>query len=194
MLPEKYSWWLKLARKSFHWERPCLSNRSQSLIDDSLEKLSSCLCQDQFPQSLNQLLFVQLLSRVWVFVTPWTVAHQASLSSLSPGICSNSCPLNRWCHPTISSSVSPFSSCPPSFPASGSFPMSWPSHQVAKVLELQLASVLPMNIQGWFPLGLTVLISLQSMGLSRVFSSTTIRKHQFFGAQPSLWYNSHNHT
>ena len=108
--------------------------------------------------------------------------------SLSPGVCSNSCPLSPWCYPTISSSVIPFS-CPQSFPASGSFPMSWlfaSSSQSAGAL----ASVFPMNIQSWFPLGLTGLISWLSKGLSRVFSSTTVRKHQF-GAQPSVGSNSH---
>ena len=115
--------------------------------------------------------------------------------SQSPGVCSNLCPLSQWCHPTISSSVTPFSSCPPSFPASGSFPLSqlfpWGGQSIGASAS---ASVLPMNIQGWFPLELTGLISLQSKGLSRVFSSTTVQKHQFFGTQPSLWSNSHIHT
>ena len=97
--------------------------------------------------------------------------------SQSPRAYSNSCPLSQWCHPTISSSVTPFSSCPQSFPASGSFPMIGFSHQVANVLALVSASVLPMNIQGWFSLGLTCCISFQSKGLSRVFSSTTSQKH-----------------
>ena len=113
--------------------------------------------------------------------------------SPSPGACSNSCPSNEWCHPTISSSVTPFSSCPQSFPASGSFPMSQLFTSSSQSIEVS-ASVLPMKIQGWFPLGWTGLISLLSKGLSRVFPSTTIWKHQFFGAQPSLWSNSHIHT
>ena len=110
----------------------------------------------------------------------------------TPRACSNSCASSRWFHPTISSSVAPFSSCPQSFPASGSFPMSqfFPSGGQT-IGASALASVLPVNIQDWFPLGLTSLISLLSKGLSRVFSSTTIWKHQFFGAQPSLWSNSH---
>ena len=107
--------------------------------------------------------------------------------SPSPRACLNSCLLSRWCHPSILSSVIPFSSCLLSFPASGPFPVSWLLHQVAKVLEFQLQHLHPMNIQGWFPLGLTGLISLQFKGLSRVFSSTTIQKHQFFSTQPSLW-------
>ena len=114
--------------------------------------------------------------------------------SPSPGACSNSCPLTSWCHPTVSSSVIPFSSCLQSFPELGSFPMSLFSAPGGQsIADSASASVLPMNIQGWFPLGLTGLISLQSSGLSRVFSNTTLQKHQFFGAQPSLWSNSHIH-
>ena len=107
--------------------------------------------------------------------------------SPTPGIYSNSCPLRRWCQPTISSSVVSFSSCLQSFPASGSFPMSqlFASHG-QRILVSASASVLPMNIQDWFPLGLTGWISLQSKGLSRVFSNTTVQKHQSFGAQLSL--------
>ena len=107
--------------------------------------------------------------------------------SPSPGACSNSCPLNRWCHPTILSSVVPFSFFPQSFPSLGSFLMSWfftsggPS-----IGGSASASVLPMNIQDWFPLGLTDLISLQSKRLSSVFSNTTVQKHQFFSAQPTF--------
>ena len=115
--------------------------------------------------------------------------------SSSPGICSNSCPLSWWCYPTISSSVIPFSSCLQSFPASGSFLMSWLfTSDGPSIGVLVLASVLLMNIQGWFPLGLTGLISLHSRGLSRVFSYTTVQNHQFFCAQPSLWSNSQIHT
>ena len=112
--------------------------------------------------------------------------------SLSPRVSSNSCPLSQWCHPTISSSVVPFSSCLQSLPASGSFPMSRLFTSGGQSIGVSAsASGLPMNIQGWFPLGLASLISLLSKGLSRVCSSTTIRKHQFFGTQPSLWSNSH---
>ena len=98
--------------------------------------------------------------------------------SPSPGACSNSCSLSWWCYPTISSSVSPFSSCPQSFPASGSFPMSWLFIQGSQSIGAS-ASVFPMNIQGWFPLALMGLISLLSKRLSRVFSSITVWKHQF---------------
>ena len=114
--------------------------------------------------------------------------------SLSPKVCSNSCPLSQQCHPTISSSVIPFS-CPQSFPASGSFPMSqFFASGGQRIGASALASVFPMSIQGRFPLGLTGLISLLSKGLSGVFSSTTIWKHQFFRTQPSLRSNSHIQT
>ena len=98
-------------------------------------------------------------------------------------VCSNSCPLSQWSHPIISSSVIPFSSCLQSFPASGSFPMSQFFTSGGQSIGVSAsASVLPMNIQDWFPLGWTGWISLQSKGLSRVFSNTTVQKHQFFGA------------
>ena len=122
-------------------------------------------------------------------------AHQAPCPSLSPGVCSDSCPLSRWCHPTISSSVAAFSSGPQSFPASGSFPVSWLFSSGGQSIGTSAsASVLPMNIQGWSPLGWIDLISLLFRGLTRVFSSSTVRKHQFFGTQPSLWSTSHIHT
>ena len=115
--------------------------------------------------------------------------------SPTPGACSNSCPLNRWCHPTISSSVVPFSSCLQSFPASGSFPVSRFFTSDGQSIGISAStSVLPMNIQDWFPLGWTGWISLQSKGLSRVFSNTTVQKHQFFSTQLALWSNCHIHT
>ena len=99
--------------------------------------------------------------------------------SLSPGVCSNSCPLSRWCHPTTSSSVTPFSSCLQSFPASGSFLMNWLFVSGGQSIGGSAStSVLLMNIQDWFPLGWTGWISLQSKGLSRVFSNTTVQTHQ----------------
>ena len=107
--------------------------------------------------------------------------------SPTPGVYSNSCPLSRWCHPTISSSVILFSSYLQSFPASGFFQMSQFFTSGGQSIGVSAsASVLPMNIQDWFPLGWTGWIALKSMGLARVFSNTTIQKHQFFGAQPSL--------
>ena len=109
--------------------------------------------------------------------------------SPSPGVCSNSRPLSRWCHPTISSSLIPLSSCLQSFPASRAFPMSQLFASGGQSIGAS-ASVLPMNIQGWFPLGLTGLTSLLSKELSRVFFSTTVQKYQFIGAE----FNTHIHT
>ena len=115
--------------------------------------------------------------------------------SLTPRVCSNLSPLSQWCHPTILFSFVLFSSCPQSFPASGSFPVSRLFASGGQSIGASAsASVLLMNIQDWFPLGLIGLISLKSKGLSRVFSSTIVQKHQFFGAQPSLWSNSHIQT
>ena len=115
--------------------------------------------------------------------------------SPTPGVHSDSHPLSQWFHPAISFSVIPFSFCPQSLPASESFPMSqlfpWDSQSIG---VSALASVLPMNTQDWSPLEWTDWISLQSKGLSRVFSNTTVQKHQFFGTQPSSQSNSHIHT
>ena len=137
------------------------------------------------------LLFSQLVmsKSLW----PHGLQHPRPLCpSLSPRVWPNSCPLNQWCHPTISSSVVPFSWCPQYFQASGSFPGGQLFASGGQNIEASASvAVLPMNIQRWFPLGLTVLIFLLSKGLLRVFSSTTVWKHQFFGAQPSLWSNSH---
>ena len=112
--------------------------------------------------------------------------HYARLPcfSLSPRVCWNSSPLNRRCHSTASFSVIPFSSCPQPFPASGSFPKNWLFTSGGQSIGAS-ALVLPMNIQGWFPVGLTGLILL-TIGLSRVFSGTTVQKRQSFSAQPSL--------
>ena len=107
--------------------------------------------------------------------------------SLSAGAGSNSSPLSQWCHPTTSSSVAPFSSCLQSFPASH---RPFTSSGGRSIEASASASVLPMNIQGWCPLGLTGLISLLARGLLRVFASTTVWKHQFFSAQPSSWSSS----
>ena len=126
--------------------------------------------------------------------------------SLSPRVCSNSCPLSQWCHPTVSSSVIPFSSCLQSFLAPGSLPMNQLFTSDGQSIGASVSSsVLPMNIQGWLPLGLTGWISLKSKGLSRVISNTIVQKHQFFSAQLSSqsncghfkvlkWYHLHNHS
>ena len=115
--------------------------------------------------------------------------------SPTPRVYPNPCPSSQWCHPAISSSIVPFSSCPQSLPASGSFPMSqhfaWGGQSTG---VSALASVLPMNTHDWSPVGWTGWTSLQSKGISRVFSNTTVQKHQFFGAQLSSHSNSHAHT
>ena len=135
---------------------------------EAIQKYSWCLSS------------VQSLSHVQLLVTPWTAARQLPYSSTTPGVCSNPCPSSRWCHPTISSSVVSFSTCLQSFPASEAFPMSQPFTSDGRSIGASAsASVLPMNNQDWFPLGLTGWISLQSKRLSRV-SNTTVQKHQFF--------------
>ena len=143
------------------------------------------LCSVQFSHSV-----------VSNYLQPYESQHaRPPCPSPIPGVHPNSCPLSQWCRPTISSSVVPFSSCSQSLPASGSFPMSQlfaSSGQRTRVSAS--ASVLPMNTQAWSPLGWTGWISLQPKGLSRVFSSTTVQKHQFFSAQPSSQSNSHIHT
>ena len=134
-----------------------------------------------------QFSSVQSLSCVWLFVTPWTAACQASLSITNFQSLPKLLSIESVSHPTISSSVVPLSSCLQSFPASGSFQMSQLFASGGQSIGASaLASVLPMNIQDWFPLELTGLISFQSKRLSRVFSNTTVQKHQFFSAQPSL--------
>ena len=162
------------------------------------------------PQGLSMLLqMARFHSFLWLSIivvvfqspscvqfleTPWTVAHQASCPSPSPGICPSSCSLHQWCHPAVSSSDVLFSFCPQSFLASGTFPM---SHLFISDYQntgaSALASVLPGNIQGWSPLRLIGLISLLSKGLSGVFSGTIVQRHQFFGVLPSWPYSSPNH-
>ena len=126
---------------------------------------------------------------------PHESQHASPPCPSTPGAYSNSCPSSRWCHPAISSSVVPFSSCPQSLPASGSFPMSqlfaWGGQSIGVSAS---ASFRPMNIQDQSPSGWIGWVSLQSKGLSRVFSNTTVQKHQFFGAQLSSQSNSHIHT
>ena len=124
--------------------------------------------------------------------TPWTAAHQASLSITNSQSLLKLMSLHWWCHPTISSSVTPFSSCLQSFPPSGSFSMSRLFTSGGQSTGASVSSsVFSMNSQGWFPLGFIGLSSLQSTGLSRVFYSSTVWKNQFFGAQPSLRSNFH---
>ena len=130
---------------------------------------------------------VQSLSRVWLSATHGLQHDRPPCPSPAHGVCSDSCPLSQWCHSAISSSVIHFSSCLQSFPASGSFPMTQFFTSGGQSIGVSAsASVLPMTIQDWFPLGWTGWISLQSKGLSRVLSYTTVQKHQFFSAQLSL--------
>ena len=134
---------------------------------------------------------VQSLSRVRLFVTPWTAACLASQSITNSQSLLRLMSIKSVLQSNHLTLCCPLSSCPQSFPASGSFPMSWLFTSGGQSIGTSAsASALPMTIQGWFPLRLTDLISLQYKGLSRVFSSTTVWKHQFFGAQPSLWPNS----
>ena len=145
--------------------------------------------------TVNQFSSVQSLSPVWLFATPWIAARQASLSVTNSRSSLRSRPSSQWCHPAISSSVVPFSSGPQSLSASESFPISqlftWGGQSIGVTA---LASFLPKKSQGWSPSEWTGWISLQSKALSRVFSNTTVQKHQFFGAQPSSQSNSHIHT
>ena len=173
-----------------------------------------CDCFDFYPDHnnflhiTNKLTFLSYYSCVhWSSVqfsrsvvsdSLWPLESQHTrppCPSPNPGVHSNSCPSSLWCHPAISSSVVPFSSCPQSLPASGSFPMSqlftWGGQSIGVSAS---GSDLPMDTQDWSPLGWTGWISLQSKGLSRVFSNTTVQKHRFFSTQPSSQSNSHIHT
>ena len=154
-------------------------------------------CLNLYPQALH--LFILLF--LWLLLNCSVISYSLELHglqlarlpchSLSPRDCSNSCPLSQWCHPTSSSSVTLFSSCLQSFPAPGCFPVSQLFSSDSQSIGVSASvPVLPMNIQGWCPLGQTGLISLLSKGLSRVFSKTTAQKHQFFDSQPSLRSNS----
>ena len=141
---------------------------------------------------------VHSFSCVRLFVTPWPhwLQHtRLPCPSPTSAASSNSCPLSQWCHPTISFFFVPFSTCLQSFPASGSFQMSqFFASGGQRIGASASASVLPMNTQDWSPLGWTGWIFLQSKGCSRVFSNTTVQKHQFFSTQLPLWSNSHIHT
>ena len=168
----------------------CSQDEAKQNTTDETDRSRSLL---QFYSLLFLLLVVvQSHSRVWLW--PHGLQHaRPHCPSLSPRVCPSSCPLHQWCHTTMLSSVTLFSSCPQSFPESGTFPM---SHLFASDDQntgaSASASVLPVSIQGWSPLRLTGLFSLLSEGLSGVFSSTTVQRHQFFGVLPSLRSSSHN--
>ena len=158
-----------------HW-----ATKSQAQLTQDIHPL--------FSKLISELLLLFSYSVGFDSLRPHTLQHaRLSCPLLSLEVCSNSCTLSQWCHSTVSSSVTSFL-CLQSFPASGSFPM---SQLFASAGQSIGASVLPMNTQGWFPWGFTGFISLLSKRHSRVFSSTTVWKHQFFGVQPSLWSNSH---
>ena len=146
-----------------------------SSLPCQLKVICRAVCSVQFSSVTQSCLTLQ----------PLGLQHTSPpCPSPTPGVYSNSCLLRWWCHPTISSSVVPFSSCLQSFPASGSFQMSQLFASGGQSIGVSdSTSVLLMNIQDWFPLGWTGLISLQSKGPSRVFSNTTVQKHQFFGTQ-----------
>ena len=166
--------------------------------------LTFALCQTQgvalkqgAPSSIAFLWYsVQSSSVVSDSLWPHELQHaRPPCPSPTPGVYPNSYPSSQWCHPTTSSSVIPFSSCPQSLPASGSFPMSQLFTRGGQSIGVSpSASVLPKKSQGWCPSEWTGCISLQSKGLSRVFANTTIQKRQFFGAQLSSQSNSHIHT
>ena len=142
-----------------------------------------------------QFSSVQLLSRVWLFATPWITACQASLSTTNSRKLLKLMSIESVMPSSHLILCHPFSSCPQSLPASGSFPMSQLLAWGGQSIEVSAsASVIPMNTQDWSPLGWTAWISLQSKGCSRVFSNTTVQKHQFFGTQLSSQSNSHIHT
>ena len=146
-----------------------------------------------FLKILVMLTFTRMCENA-TLCDPMNHSTRPPCPSPTPGVHSNSRPLSRWCHPAISSSVVPFSSCPQSLPASGTFPMSQHFTSGGQSTGASaLASALPMNTQDWSPLGWTGWTSLQSKVLSRVFSNTTVQKHQFFGAQLSSQSNSHIH-
>ena len=151
-----------------------------------------CVC---IYTQMYQIRSDQSRSHVQLFATPWIAVCQAPCPSPSPGVHSDSCPSCQWCHPGISSSVILFSSRPQSFPASGSFQMSQFFASGGQSIGVSaLTSFVPKKSQGWSPSEWTGWISLQSKGLSRVFSNTTVQKHQSFSAQPSSQSNSHIHT
>ena len=159
------------------------------------KKSNATLSSDKYHKrwlvfSLDEMLaiFSSVIQSCPTLCNPHGLQHaRPPCPSPTPRVYSNSCPLSPWCHPAISSSVIPFSSCLQSFPASGSFQISQFFTSGGQSIGVSAsASVLPMNIQDWFPLGWTGWISLQSKGLSRVFHNTTVQKHQFFGAQLSL--------
>ena len=174
-------WWEPWSLCSEYW---VLSQLSHSLLSPSSR--GSLVPLHFLPFSSVQFSHSVTSDSLW----PNRLQHtRLPCPSPTPRVCSNSCPLSQWGQQTISFSVIPFSSCLQSFPASGSFQMSQFFTSGDQSIGVSASTpVLPMNIQNWFPLGLTYLISLQSRRLSRVFSSTTVWRHQFFGTQPFFFF------
>ena len=180
-------------RSSQSWNLTCISSKSESHCLHWFRAVSSQILLPGPKVSLSVQFSHSILSSS---LQPHESQHaRPPCPSPTPRVYSDSCPLSQWCHPAISFFVVPFSSCPQSLPASGTFPMSqlftWGGQSTG---VSALASFLPKKSQGWFPSEWTSWISLQSKGLSRVFSNTTVQKHQFFGTQPSSQFNSHIHT
>ena len=194
IIPSLWYWTTKTQKEQITNNEPQQSSTSLLLFFSHLlywvgQKVSSGFSVTFWPVQFSS-------SVVSISLQPHELQHaRPPCPSPTPGVHSNSCPSNQWCHPAISSSVVPFSSCPQSLPALESFPMSqlftWGGQSTG---VSALASFLPKNTQDWSPLEWTVWISLQSKGLSTVFSNTTVQKHQFFGPQLSSRSNSHIHT
>ena len=184
------------------WQRGLREAWSKKQANKWKTRIGPCICMAKslhcLPETVTTLLIGSCCSVAKLgpsLLWPHGLQHTGlPCPPLSPGACSNSHPFSQWCHPTISSSVVPFSSWSQSFAASGSFPLSWLFTSGGQSIGASVSeSALPMNIQGWFSLGLPGLVSLQSKGLSRVFSNTTVQKHQFFSTQLSLW-SEKNHS
>ena len=176
-------------RESLNWNFKNLGNNNNTFfkISETIAKTNDKIEKMIQRRMQSSVQSVQSFSCVWLFATPWTAAARPPCPSSTPSVYKSSCPLSRWCHPTISSSVVPFSSRLQSFQVSGHFQMSQFFTSGGQSIGVSAStSVLPMNIQDWFPIRWTGWMSLQSKGLSRVFSNTTIQKHQFFGTQLSL--------
>ena len=143
---------------------------------------------DSLGKQFLLLLLFSVQHSVQLFVTSWTAASRPSCPLPSPKVCQSSCPLHQWGYPAISTSDALFSFCPQSFPASGTFPMTWLFTSDDQNTRVSFS----ISLQGWSPLRLTGLISFQSKGLSGIFSSNTVWRYQFFFALPSLWSSSHH--
>ena len=188
-----YISWQEMGKQWKQWQTLfSWAPRSLQMVTAAIKLKDVCSLEEKLWPTSVQFSHSVMFNSLW----PHELQHTSPpCPSPTRGVHSNSCPLSQWCHPAISSSVVPFSSCPQSFPASGSFLMSqllaWGGQSTG---VSALASFLPKKSQGWSPLEWTGWIILQSKGLSRVFSNTTVQKHQFFGTQLSSQSNSHIQT